>query len=151
MSSTIRLPATEKPWHGGPPIITSTLLPFNIGCVSEGFKIERSAFKTWLSLWLCWKVQRASFQTSIPNITWKPALSKPREKPPHPQNRSMTFWTDLAIKNVKNFQVVLTGDQTFMRLHGSSVICCIINISYIIGLCQRKRRLVCKGTKKMGQ
>ena len=38
----------------------------------------------------------------------------------------------------------LTGDQTFMRLQRSSVICCIRNVSYMGGLRQRERRLITK-------
>ena len=101
MSSTIRFPATEKPWHGGPPIMMSIDFPFRKNRVSEGSKLERSACKTWLVLWLCLKVHMASFHTSIPNNTLKPALSNPREKPPQPQKRSITFGAGFVIK-VKN-------------------------------------------------
>ena len=58
-----------------------------------------------------------------------------------------SFDNTSAIKKAAELPCRLTGDQTFMRLQGSSVICCIRNVSYMSGLCQRKRRIYRKVTK----
>lgn len=51
---------------------------------------------------------------------------------------------DLSIIISEELPYRLTGDQTFMRLQGSSVICCIRNVYYVSGLRQRERRWITK-------
>lgn len=81
-------PATLKPWHGGPPISTSQGRPtcFRIERCSRKSRI--SPCKTRCPSRLCRTVSAAHASTSSEATGWNPAISKPRPKPPAPENRS---------------------------------------------------------------
>ena len=80
-----RLPAEEKSWHGGPPIIicgsnrpTST--------IARAVSLRSSCMARWVKL-LRYTASAAD-QLSNAASTVNPARAKPRLSPPHPQNKS---------------------------------------------------------------
>lgn len=90
--------AVEKPWHGGPPTITSTwFIPMMAAKVSGG-RAVRSASSAKPTGGnpvgdLAWRFARrvatAWELKSMAALQSKPARSIPRVKPPQPQKRSM--------------------------------------------------------------
>ena len=91
-SSISLFPTVLNPWQGGPPIMPTTLLNsptrrFNSSRVKLCTSRQTATFFS--LLWLY--VFTASAHISTAKTGSNPAISKPRDIPPQPQNRSMIF------------------------------------------------------------
>ena len=84
--------AEEKPWQGGPPIITSMSCksPNSCNIISESI-FSKSKHKPFAPTKFLLKVFMAGALKSTPPTISNPASLKPSLKPPQPQNKSITF------------------------------------------------------------
>ena len=92
-------PVKLNPWHGGPAIITSILLPFKLFSISliADSSSKRSALSATESLRLCLYVLSAGSSKSTPIKILKPACLNPWLNPPAPENKSTTLYLRIRI------------------------------------------------------
>ena len=79
-------PASDQDWQGGPPMIPS----ISSG-KSSSFILRISPSMRRVLGWLILKVSQMVLSYSLATGISNPAFSNPRSKPPHPQNKLITF------------------------------------------------------------